>query len=229
MAHDATTVTDVSTDNLKFLVVDALAGVQSFSRQLLLSHGFAADSIICCSDPESALAQGLDCAPALLVTDWFGKSALTGVALAERLKSAVPGLHLGFLSFECTAEHEAQAKALGAHFLLKKPFTAEQLRAEMGRALEAMAPELPAVKARVHSAGTPATSVRPVGTTGSSPLRPRVVLPVAPPAPIVKPGDQVVFGGNRHTVMHVVHRHGETVLQLKGQASFVPLDKVKMA
>jgi CheY-like chemotaxis protein len=225
----------VSTDTLKFLVVDALAGVQSFSRQLLLSHGFAADSIICCSDPESALAQGLDCAPALLVTDWFGKSALTGVALAERLKSAVPGLHLGFLSFECTAEHEAQAKALGAHFLLKKPFTAEQLRAEMGRALEAMAPTLPAVKAKLHPAGTPATSMRPASAStapsaaSSAPLRPRVVVPVVPPAPIVKPGDQVVFGGNRHTVMHVVHRHGETVLQLKGQASFVPLDKVKMA
>lgn len=228
MAHDATTATDVSTDTLKFLVVDALAGVQSFSRQLLLSHGFAADSIICCSDPENALARGLDCAPALLVTDWFGKSALTGVALAERLKSAVPGLHLGFLSFECTAEHEAQAKALGAHFLLKKPFTAEQLRAEMGRALEAMAPELPAVKARLHPAGTPA-SLRPAVTAGNPPPRPRVIVPVVPPAPIVKPGDQVVFGGNRHTVMHVVHRHGETVLQLKGQTSFVPLDKVKVA
>ena len=224
MAHDATTVTDVSTDNLKFLVVDALAGVQSFSRQLLLSHGFAADSIICCSDPESALAQGLDCAPALLVTDWFGKSALTGVALAERLKSALPGLHLGFLSFEFTPEHEAQAKALGAHFLLKKPFTAEQLRAEMGRALEAMSQELPSVKARLQPA-----AARPAAVAAAPPPRPRVIVPVVPPAPIVKPGDQVVFGGNRHTVMHVVHRHGETVLQLKGQASFVPLDKVKMA
>jgi CheY-like chemotaxis protein len=228
VAHDAIAATDVSTDTLKFLVVDALAGVQSFSRQLLLSHGFAPESILCCSDPESALAKGLDCAPSLLVTDWFGKSALTGVALAERLKAAVPGLHLGFLSFECTPEHEAQAKAMGAHFLLKKPFTAEQLRAEVGRALEAMATQLPAVKARLQPA---AAGVRAGATAGNSspPPRPRVVAPVLPPAPIVKPGDQVVYGGNRHTVMHVVHRHGETVLQLKGQTSFVPVDKVTMA
>lgn len=226
MAHDATTATDVSTDTLKFLVVDALAGVQSFSRQLLLSHGFAAESILCCSDTESALAQGLNCAPALLVTDWFGKSALTGLALAERLKTSLPSLHLGFLSFECTAEQEAQAKALGAHFLLKKPFTAEQLRAEMVRALEAMSHELPAVKARLQPA---ASAARPAVTASSPPPRPRVIVPVVPPAPIVKPGDQVVYGGNRHTVMHVVHRHGETVLQLKGQTSFVPVDKVKMA
>ena len=46
-------------DPVKFLVVDPLAGVQTFARQLLQSHGFAADSILCCAEPDSALAQGL--------------------------------------------------------------------------------------------------------------------------------------------------------------------------
>ena len=164
--------------------------MQSFSRQLLLSHGFAADSIICCSDPESALAQGLDCAPALLVTDWFGKSALTGVALAERLKSAVPGLHLGFLSFGVHGRTRGPGQGAGAHFLLKKPFTAEQLRAEMGRALEAMAPSCRPSRARLAFGGHTRDIRAARRHDGSSPLRPRWCCPVAPPAPIVKPGDQ---------------------------------------
>ena len=124
-------------DPLKFLVVDPLAGVQTFARQLLQSHGFAADSILCCADTDVALAQGLIFKPQFLITDWFAKAPLTGIQLYQRLRDARASLQLALLSFDVTPAHEFEAQVLGAHFLLKKPFTAEQLKAEMARALEA--------------------------------------------------------------------------------------------
>ena len=190
-------------DPLKFLVVDALAGVQTFVRQLLQNHGFAADRILCCADTDAALAQGLTFKPHFLVTDWFAKAPLTGPQLYHRLHDAQPGLHLSLLSFEVTPAHEAEAQALGAHFLLKKPFTPEQFKAGMTRALEALAKRPP----------VPAMPMRPV----------------LPPQPVVKPGDRVRFNGALHVAQYVVHRQGQTVVQLQGQAGFVPVDKLQRA
>ena len=99
------------TEPLKFLVVDPLAGVQTFARQLLQSRGFPADSILCCADTDSGLAQGLLFKPDFLVTDWFPKAPLTGLQLFQRLKEAQPRLHLSLLSFEVTPERELEAEA----------------------------------------------------------------------------------------------------------------------
>jgi len=202
---------------LKFLVVDPLAGVQTFARQLLQSHGFAADSILCCADTEAALAQGLIFKPHFLITDWFPKAPLTGLQLYQRLREVQPSLHLSLLSFEVTPEHQLEAEAHGAHFLLKKPFTAEQLKAEMNRSLEALAKQAPGLHGQVRAtlrAATPAA---------------RPVLPLMPPLPVIKPGDKVRYQGGMHVAQYVVHRHGETVVQLKGQSGFVPVDKLQRA
>lgn len=205
------------TDPLKFLVVDALAGVQTFARQLLQSHGFTADSILCCADTDAALAQGLIFKPHFLITDWFAKAPLTGIQLYQRLRQSLPHLHLSLLSFDVTPDHEFEAGALGAHFLLKKPFTAEQLKAEMTRSLEALAKHSPGLHGQVRDV---MRTARPA---------PRPVLPVIPPQPVVKPGDKVRFNGALHVAQYVVHRHGETVVQLQGQNGFVPLDKLRKA
>lgn len=201
-------------DRLKFLVVDGLAGVQTFARQLIQAHGFPADNIVCCSDTDAALAQGLLLKPQFLITDWFGKAPLTGPLLYHRLREAQQKLQLALLSFEVTPAHELEALTLGAHFLLKKPFTAEQLKAEMARALQALAKTSPAL----HG------SVREAMRTAS-----RKVLPLTPPMPLLKPGDRVRYQGSVHEAQHVVHRQGETVVQLKGQPGFVPVTKLQLA
>lgn len=188
---------------MKFLVVDPLAGVQTFVRQLLQSHGIAAEDILCCAAPEAALAQGLPFKPAVLITDWFPKAALTGPLLYQRLRETRPGLQLALLSFNVTPEHEFEAEAHGAQFLLKKPFTAEQLKAEMARVLE--------------------VQPKPVAT---APRLSRPVLPPVPPQPIVKPGDRVRYQGAVHMVQHIVHRQGLTVAQLKGRADFIPVERL---
>ncbi|MDR7269642.1 CheY-like chemotaxis protein [Pelomonas saccharophila] len=202
---------------MKFLVVDALAGVQTFARQLLQSRGFAADSILCCADTEAALAQGLLFKPQFLITDWFPKASLTGIQLYQRLREAQPALHLSLLSFEVTPEHQFEAEAHGAHFLLKKPFTAEQLKTEMTRSLEALAKNSPGLHGQVRDtmrAAKPAT---------------RPVPPLIAPQPVIKPGDKVRYQGGVHVAQYVVHRHGETVVQLKGQNGFVSLEKLQPA
>ncbi|MFG6412769.1 response regulator [Roseateles sp. DC23W] len=195
-------------DSLKFLVVDALPGVQTFARQLLQGHGFHNDQVLCCADTDSALAQGLVFKPGLLITDWFAKSPLTGVQLYQRLHDSLPGLRLALLSFDATPEQQTEARALSAHFLLKKPFTAEQFKAEMVRTLELLR--------------------HPVPTRAPRPVT-RPVLPPLPPTPVVKPGDKVRYQGAVHVAQHVVHRHGETVVQLKGQTTLVPVEKLQPA
>lgn len=202
---------------LKFLVVDPLTGVQTFARQLLQSQGFAADSILCCTDPEAALAQGLNFKPQFLITDWFPKAAITGVQLYQRLRDVQPALQLSLLSFEVTPEHEFEAQALGAHFLLKKPFTAAQLQAEVARSLEAMAKSSPGLHGQVREV---MRAARPA-------LRPP--MPLIPPQPVIKPGDSVRYQGGLHVALYVVHRQSETVVQLKGLPGFVPVDKLQLA
>ncbi len=194
---------------LKFLVVDPLAGVQTFARQLLQSQGFAPDAILCCSDTEGGLAQGLVFKPDFLITDWFPKTPLNGLKLFQRLKEAQPRLQLALLSFEVTPEHEQQAHAHGAHFLLKKPFTADQLKTQVLRSLETLAKDAPA---------SPRDAAR---------AAPRVVAPATPPQPIIKPGDAVRYKGERHVAQYVVHRPGETVVQLKGVAALIPLHELQ--
>lgn len=208
-------------DPVKFLVVDALAGVQTFARQLLQGYGFSPAAILCCSNPEEALAQGLLFKPDLLITDWFPKAATTGPALFQRLKQdASPRLRLALMSFEITPAHEAQARELGSHFLLKKPFTADELKTTMGRALEGLAKDHPALHQRLSS------TMRGAQPRGDLP---RVTLPVLPIEPVIKQGDRVRYQGALHEAQYVVHRHGETVVQLKGQPGFVPISKLQPA
>lgn len=208
-------------DPLKFLVVDALAGVQAFARQLLQGYGFSPASVLCCASTDEALAQGLLFKPDFLITDWFAKADITGPALFQRLKlDAAPKLRLALMSFEVTPEHEAQARELGSHFLLKKPFTADELKTTMGRALEGLARDNPALHQRLSGA---MRAAQPRGEM------PRVALPVLPVEPVIKQGDRVRYQGAIHEAQYVVHRHGETVVQLKGLPGLVPVTKLQPA
>ncbi|MFG6441929.1 response regulator [Roseateles sp. LKC17W] len=202
---------------MKFLVVDPLAGVQTFARQLLQSHGFAPEHILCCADTDTALAQGLAFKPQFIITDWFGKSTLSGLQLFQRLRDVQPTLQLSLLSFEVKPEHEFEAEALGAHFVLKKPFTADQLKTAVTRALNTLAKTSPDLHRELRD------------TMRSTRAAARPVLPARPPEPVIKPGDKVRYQGHVHVAQHVIHRQGETVVQLKGQPAFVPVTKLQPA
>lgn len=205
---------------LNFLVVDPLAGVQSFARQLLESYGFAAANIRCCSKPEDALALLAEFRPQFLITDWFPKETVNGIALHQQICQQVPDCRLSLLSFEAGPEQQAQAQAAGARFLLKKPFTGPELKTTLRQALEKLAQERPDLHQRLQQImGTPQAAQRVV-------LPPMPVMPATPP---LKPGDKVRVGNATEVVDTVVIRQGELVVQLKNKAGLVPADKLQRA
>jgi CheY-like chemotaxis protein len=206
--------------DLRFLVVDALAGVQTFARQLLEGFGFPAHSIRCASDTDSALALGLEFKPDFLITDWFAKAGMNGIALYQRLKTGNPGCRLALLSFEVTPAHEAEAHAAGSRFLLRKPFTADDLRNTMQRSLELLATERPELAQRLNAV------IKAQQGPGKLPVK--LALPPLPPLPPqLRAGDRVQYGSATDTVQFVVVRSGELVVQLKGKPELVPAHKLQ--
>ncbi|MBT9492445.1 MAG: response regulator [Paucibacter sp.] len=201
---------------LRFLVVDGLAGVQTFARQLLEGFGLPADTIRCASDPESALSIGLDFKPDFLITDWFPRGKISGIELHERLKTVNADCRLALLSFEVSPQHEADAVEAGSNFLLRKPFTAAELKATLMQALDALARERPALHARLSAAMKTAQP--------SERAAPKIVLPVIAS---LKVGDKVQYLGKTETVQVVVVSHGELVAQLRGNPALIPAAKLK--
>lgn len=201
---------------LRFLIVDGLAGVQTFARQLLEGYGFEAANIRTASDPEAALAIGQDFRPDYLITDTFPKATLSGIALHQRLLANQPDCRLALLSFEISPALEAQARQAQARFLLRKPFTAQDLRDTLRKSLEQLAQERPELHRRLMAV---------MQAPKAAPPRPIVLPPMDP----IKPGDKVRLGDKTATVQYVVIRQGHLMVQLKGQAEFIPADKVSKA
>lgn len=202
--------------DLRFLVVDGLAGVQTFARQLLEGFGLPPSSILCAGDPEQGLSLGLTFKPDFLITDWFPKAKLSGIELHERLKAVSPGCRLALLSFEVSPQHEADAIEAGSNFLLRKPFTAAELKTTLQHALEALAKERPELHARL---GAVMRAAQPAGK-----LPPKIVLPVIPS---LKVGDKVVYRDKTETVLCVIVSAGELVAQLSGVQALIPAAKLK--
>lgn len=200
---------------LRFLVVDPLDGVQVFARRLLEGYGFAPELIHCCSDTGSALAEGFVNPPDFLITDWFGRADITGAALFEQLREQAPQCHVGFMSFTVTPEIEAQARAAGSRFLLKKPFSADDLKRTLQTTFEWMAKDRPELMARIN-------------TESKGRLDPRVVrrIELPPVPPPLRTGDAVQYQGKPHKVAAVVIRGGEQVVQLHGSHELVPAHKL---
>ena len=206
---------------LHFLIVDPLAGVQTFARQLLESYGFPADSIRCCSRPDEALALLPGFRPQFLISDWFPKETLSGIALYQQVCQQVPDCRLALLSFETGPEQQAQAQAAGARFLLKKPFTAQELKRTLREALEKLAKERPDLHQRLQQVMTSPQVMQRVS--------PPIAMPAMPKVPPLKPGDRVKLGSSTEVVDTVVIRQGELVVQLKNKSGLIPADKLQRA
>jgi DNA-binding NarL/FixJ family response regulator len=201
---------------LQFFVVDPLDGVQVFSRRLLEGYGFQAEAIHCFSDPGSALIEAMDHPPDFLLTDWFGKAELSGVALYEQIRARHPACRVGFLSFQVTPEIEAAAQATGSRFLLKKPFTAEDLKQALQASMEALARDRPELAARLRAESQGRLDTRQPR---------RIELPPLPPP--IRPGDTVRLQGKPHQVITVVISKGEQLAQLQGVKELVPAHRLQ--
>lgn len=141
--------------------------------------------------------------------------ALTGIQLHQRVCEHKPGCRLALLSFKVGPEHQAAAEQAGSRFLLRKPFTPQELQTTLRKALEKLAVERPALHRRFQAVA-------------------QKKAPAAPPRPIelpqlvsLRPGDRVAHGDKTDAVQHLVFSLGELVVQLKSSGAMVPASKLK--
>lgn len=199
----------------RFLVVDPLEGVRTYARRLMLSQGYAADSFRDCADPESALHIGREFKPDFLITDWFPKASMSGLQLYAELRRHLPSCRLALLSFEVTPAHQAQATAAGSRFLLRKPFTADELKTTLRDALAKLALERPDLIMRLQAVAN-----------RQRPQRQDLLASLTPPPPALRVGEDVIYQGRPDRVAQIVISHGELIVQLKGSGAMVPAAKL---
>ena len=195
-----------------FLIVDPSPAVLTFIRKFLEGYGLGPASVKTASSPMAAVEAATGVQVDFLLTDWFPKDFMTGIALHETILAHSAHCKLALLSQTMSPTHELEAKQAGAMFLLGKPFTADDLRAELIRALEKL--------------GKSQLKPEP-STSAPASARDRVMNIRVPALPQYKPGDQVSYLNRRETVQHVILRRGEMVIQLLGHSGLVESTKIR--
>lgn len=183
---------------VSFLICDPSPALQTFSLQLLTAYGFDAASIKTTGTPQAAAEIAVSLRPDFLLTDWFAKESMSGIALHRAILACSPGCRLALLSQTHSPDQVDEAKDAGALFLLAKPFTADALRGEMAKALEVLA----------HAQRRTAPQIQ------------------IPSLPQYKPGDRVVYQNRTESVKNVILRRGELVVQLDGVPGVVEASKI---
>jgi two-component system chemotaxis response regulator CheY len=194
------------------LIVDPSPAVQTFIRTMLESYGFDAASIKTASNPQAAIELAADIKPDFLLTDWFGKDAINGIDLHEAVINHNPSCTFALMAAAPSPQQEVDADMAGAFFLLPKPFTADQFRGVLAKAMVELSKKHPQIAQKIatHTAG--AVKV------------PKMAMPDIPQ---FKPGDQVTYKDRRESVKHVILRRGELVVQLNGIPGLVEATRIK--
>ncbi len=198
---------------VSFLISDPSPALQTFTQQLLTGYGFDAAAIKATGNPHAAVEVARSLQPDFLITDWFAKETLNGIALHQAIQKTSPGCYFALLSQATSPTHQQEADEAGALFLLAKPFTADAMRSAVRTALEQLAPLHPGIARKL----TPLVSQQPT--------RPVYVPP--PSLPQFKPGDRVIYANRTESVKHVILRRGELVVQLDGIPGMVDASKIK--
>ena len=198
---------------VSFLISDPSPALQTFTQQLLTGYGFDAAAIKTAATPHAAAEVAASHKPDFLITDWFAKETMTGIALHKAIQQEQPNCQFALLSMATSPTHQQEADEAGALFLLAKPFTADAMRSAVRTALEQLAQVHPGI---AHKLGALANR---------APARPVYVAP--PSLPQFKPGDRVVYANRTELVKHVILRRGELVVQLDGIPGMVEASKIK--
>ncbi len=199
---------------VSFLISDPSPALQKFTQQLLMGHGFDAAAIKTTGDPHAAAEIAASLRPDFLLTDWFAKESLSGIALYQAIQKTNPACQFALLTQTSSATHQQEADEAGALFLLAKPFTADVMRAKLGQALEQLAQLHPGIAQQLKSTSTASAQLtRPI----------QVQLPSLPQ---FKPGDRVTYANRTESVKYVILRRGELVVQLEGIPGMVEASKI---
>jgi DNA-binding NtrC family response regulator len=201
---------------IRFLIVDASPSLHTFMQQLLTGYGFEPGGIKCVSDPMGALEVAKELQPDFLLTDWFPKEPLQGIALHQKILAINPDCRFAMLSTDASNNSRQLAQEAGAIFLMQKPCTAQQLRLALANAMELLAVESPKMSAHVRATRNGANAVR-------TPAPPMTTIPK------FEVGEQVIYQGRRASVKYVILRRGELVVQLHGMLGLIQASEVQKA
>jgi DNA-binding NtrC family response regulator len=200
--------------SVRILIADDSQALQTFMRQRLEQLGIEPEMIRTTAKPVAALEIAAEFKPDFLMTDWYPKEPLQGIALFNEVRQHNPECLFALVGHEKSAEQEALAMEAGALFFLKKPFTPDDMRAALKKVIEQLTLTHPKLATMVKARTAQAASTRPV--------IPAIVVP-----PLYKPGDAVVYQNRFETVKYVIARQGELVVQLEGKAGLIPADKIQ--
>ena len=199
---------------VSFLICDPSPALQTFFQQMISGYGFDAAAIKTVGNPQAAAEIAPSLKPDFLVTDWFAKESVTGIALHQQLASINPECRFGLLAHGTHADQAQQARDAGALFLLPKPFSADNARTALARAVDQLASSHPGLVRQVHARHKEATQ------QWATNLK-------LPELPKFKPGDRVTYRGQAEVVQHVILRRGEMVVQLRDVAGMIDPSRIQ--
>jgi len=198
---------------IRLLVVDSSKALQSYVRQLFENFGFDPRLIKTTGDPATALEISRELKPDFLLTDLFPNGHLSGIELYQAIVGYSPGCKFALLSTDASAEKFELAARAGAIFLQVKPCSAVDLRTALGKALQQLSTESPRLNSHVADMTNAAA-------------RHLAALKIAARAPQFSPGDRVQHKGRTDSVLNVIFRNGEMVVQLNGVSGLVAASEV---
>jgi DNA-binding NtrC family response regulator len=199
---------------VSFLICDPSSALQTFFSKLIAGYGFDAVAIKTAGDPQAACEIASSLKPDFLVTDWFAKESVSGIALHRQLVSINPECRFGLLAQGTDAGHAQEARDAGALFFLPKPFAADDARKELTRAVDQLATSHPGLVKQVQARDKEATQLWAANLK-------------IPELPKFKPGDRVTYRGQTEIVQHVILRRGEMVVQLRDVAGLIEPSKIQ--
>jgi CheY-like chemotaxis protein len=198
---------------IRLLIVDSSKGLHTYVRHLFETFGFDPAFIKTASSPAAALEIARKLRPDFLLTDWFPHENLTGIKLHEAILAYSPECRFALLSTDVGPEKSDLAKQHGAIFLQVKPCTASDLRTALGKALQQLSAEIPRINSHV-------------GAMTAAAARHLAALKLAEKSYHFVPGDKVQYKGRPDSVLNVIFRNGDMVLQLHGVTGMVSASEV---
>ncbi len=199
---------------VSFLICDPSPAVQTFFSKLISGYGFDAAAIKTTGNPHAAAEIAPSLRPDFLVTDRFAKESMSGIALYRSLVSFNPECRFGLLATGSNENIAQEARDEDALFFLSKPFTADEARTEVARAVDQLASSHPGAAKKVQARHQEATQLWATNLQ-------------IPALPKYKPGDRVMYRGQTEVVQHVILRRGEMVVQLRDVAGLIESSRIQ--
>jgi len=119
---------------MTILVVDDSSVMRKIVIRTIRQAGFGDHDVVEAEDGVEGLAKVKESRPDVVLSDW-NMPNMNGLEFCEALRAEEIDVPFGFVTSESTADQKAAASAAGAGFLLSKPFTADDLSAELSKIL----------------------------------------------------------------------------------------------